>query len=130
MSEGPFRRPARSSSKPPRVRFNWPPTEDELAEYGAEGPQRGPELAEAGLEAGESVAGDVSPATATIDLFPSETSAQPLQALPQDASSSPVAAAVDSSGTDDFADEIALLQALIEELTQKIEWRIPDVTAH
>ena len=195
MSQGPSTRPARTSSKEPRARFNWPPTEDELAQYGVEGPQRDPEFTEARFEAGEPVVGDVSPAIETVGLFPSETSAPPLPALPPEASSppsswefavdpppalftlsepepfrgvsfpppeswtpgdraqtlsdgedsedfrsdaspaagivvSPRASAVDSSGTDDFTGEIARLQELIEALTQKIEWRIPNVTGH
>ena len=192
MSQGPSTRPARPSSKEPRARFNWPPTDDELAQYGVEGPPRDPEFTDAGLEAGEPVVGDDSPAPATIGLFPSETWEPQLSALPPEASSpqfdselagdppaalftlpepepfraaslsapeswtsgdrvltpsdgegvedsrsaapsasgialSPGATAVDSPGTDDFAGEIAQLQALIEGLTQKIEWRIPNV---
>ena len=128
MSQGPFIPPARSSSKEPRVRFSWPPTDDELSQYGAEDRQRDPDLAEAGLEASEPVTGDVPPAPVTIDLFPSEASAPALPVLAQEISSPPSAAAVDSSGTGDFADEIAQLQALIDGLTQKVEWRIPSVT--
>jgi hypothetical protein len=37
------------------------------------------------------------------------------------------ATALDSPGTGDLADEIAHLQALIGELTQQIDWRIPNV---
>jgi hypothetical protein len=196
MSQGPSTRPARTSSKEPRARFNWPPTEDELAQYGVEGPQTDPEFTEAGFEAGEPVVGDVPPALETVGVFPSETSAPPLPAFPADALSpppsswefdvdppsalftlsepepfrsasfppaeswtpgdraqtlsdgedsedfrsdappasgivvSPGATAVDLSGADDFAGEIARVQELIEALTQKIEWRIPNVTGH
>ena len=193
MSQGPSTRPARTSSKAPRARLNWPPTDDELAQYGVEGPRTHPEFTEAELEVGEPVMADVSPAPVTVRLFPSETCAPELSALPPEAASppfdselagdppaalftqrelepfrtpsfsapkswapgdwvqtpsdgeesgdfgcdapsasriavSPRAAAVGSPGTDDLADEIAQLQALIEELTQKIEWRIPHVT--
>jgi hypothetical protein len=193
MSQGPSTHPARVSAKAPRARFNWPPTDDELAQYGVEGPPGDPEFIPVELETGEPVVGDEPPAPATVGLFPSETGAPALSALPPDAFSpsfaseftgeppaasftlpepepfraapvaapeswtpedwvqtpfdgealedsrrdappasgiavSPGAAAVDAPGTDDLAGEIAQLQALIEALTQKIEWRIPNVT--
>jgi hypothetical protein len=192
MSQGPSTPPARIASKEPRTRFNWPPTDDELAQYGVEAQYGDPELTEAGLDAGEPVAADVSPPTATVGLFPSETCAPERPGLPPEASSPPAywdfavdapaalftlsepepfldaplsapaswtpgdqaetpsdsedsedfrsdappasgmavslgATAADSPGTDDFAAEIAQLQALIEALTQKIDWRIPNV---
>jgi hypothetical protein len=199
MSQGPPTRPLPTSSEEPRLRFNWPPSEDELAQYGAENLRSDSEFEEAGFEAGELPPIDASPATETISQYPSETRAPRLAAFPPDASppsdsglallggppaalfplpeqehdpepepfratsssapeswtpvdgaqtpsddgdfqhswseatsasgiaASPGAAAVDPSGTGGFADEIAHLQALIEGLTHKIEWRIPDV---
>jgi hypothetical protein len=174
------------------MRFNWPPTEDELSQYGVESLRPDAEIEEAGLEAGESPPVDASPATDTIGLYPSETDAARLGAFPREASPpsdsglallggppaalfplpeqepepepflaissapeswtpvdgaqmppdgedfehswseatatsgmavSPPATAVDPPGTGDFAGEIAHLQAMIEGLTQKIEWR-------
>jgi hypothetical protein len=148
MSQRPPTPPERRSSEEPRVRFNWPPTEDELAQYAAEGLRPDTEFDAAGLEGEEPPAGDASPATETIGQFLSERAAR-LPVFPQEASPSPSpsdsgldlagappaalftlpepprATAVDPSGTGDFADEIAHLQALIEGLTKKIEWRIP-----
>jgi hypothetical protein len=40
---------------------------------------------------------------------------------------SPMTTGLDAPSTGDLADEIAHLQALIEGLAQKVEWRIPDV---
>jgi len=57
------------------------------------------------------------------DLEPSSAEA----AWTSGIAASPTAPAVFAPGTDDFAVEIAHLQALIEGLTQKIEWRIPSV---
>lgn len=193
MSQGPPTRPVRKSSEVPRGRFNWPPTEDELSQYGAENPRPDTELEEAGLEAWEPPPVDASPAPDTIGLYPSETSAARLAAFPREASPpsdsrlarldgpspallplpepepepepflaassaapeswtpvdgaqvpsddedfedswseatstsgmavSPPETAGDPPGPGDFAGEIAHLQALIEGLTQKIEWR-------
>jgi hypothetical protein len=172
------------------MRFSWPPTEDELAQYGAEGLRPDPEFEETRLEAGEPPALTASPAADTIGLFPSETRPARLAAFPLDASPSPSdsglgpvggppaalfplpetepfpaassspgpwtpvdgaqtpsdaedfeyswseatsisgiavspgATAVDLPGTGNFADEIVHLQALIEGLTRKIDWRI------
>jgi hypothetical protein len=192
MSQGPPTHPPRKSDKP-RARFSWPPTEDELAQYGAESPRPDTEFEEAGREADEPRALDVSPATDLVALFPSETHAAGLPAFRQEASPSssdagladvavppaalftlpepepvratsssplesgipvhdaptafddecfehsrseaastsgvavsPGAAAVDPSGARGLADETAHLQALIEGLTQKIEWSLPN----
>ena len=172
------------------MRFSWPPTEDELSQYGAEGLRPDTEFEETRLEAAEPRPVDASPAAETIGLFPSEARAVQLPAFPQDAlpspsdsglapvdvppaalfplpetdpfpdtsssspeswtpvdgaetpsddedleyswseatptaeiTVSPGATAVGPPGTGDFADEIVHLQALIEGLTQKIEWR-------
>jgi hypothetical protein len=127
-----------------------------LAQYGEERPGGDAEVEQPGLEAGEAPAVDVSAATDTIALFPSETRAFPLPALPREVSPgpsdsaiamagdppatpftlserdgiavSPAAPAVAAPGPDDFAGEIAHLQALIEGLTRKIEWRTTSVT--
>ena len=127
------------------MRFNWPPTEDELAQYGAESPRPDTELEEAAFDAGGPPPIDASPATDTIGLFPSEKRAARLPGLPREASPSPSdpglalpggppstpgivvsPAAFDPPGTGDFADEIAHLQALIDGLTRKIDWRFPN----
>ena len=156
MSQGPPTRPARKSSEAPRVRFSWPPTDDELAQYGREDPRSDTESEEAALEASEPRAEDASPAADTIGLFPSETLAAPLPALPREAppvdgargasdggdfeqswsdatstsgiAVSPGATVVDPPVRGDLADEIANLQTLIEGLTQELEWRRPSVT--
>ena len=173
------------------MRFSWPPTEDELSQYRAEGLRPDTEFEETRLEAAEPRPVDASPAEETIGLFPAEARAARLPAFPQEASLSPSdselapvglppaalfpvpetdpfpdtsssapgswtpvdgaetpsddedleyswseatstsgiavspgATAVDPPATGDFADEIVHLQALIEGLTQKIEWRI------
>ena len=196
MNHGPARRPARASSKKPRAHFNWPPTDDDLAEYREELLQRSTEVEHAGIQADQQLAVDVSLPTGAIALFPSEAPGSALPAVldqpsptsfdsrlalvgdrpaarvilrqpeslrtrpassPQPSTSgdsaqarsggadlehsrteatstsgsgiavSPSSAAGDLPGSADLADEIAHLQALIEGLTQKIEWRIPTV---
>ena len=155
-----------TSSTGPRPRFNWPPTDDDLAEYRDELVQRSTDVEDAGIQE-DPLAVDVSPGTDAIALFPSE--APPRTILPQpeqtrtrpalsprpstpgdsvqarsggeelehcrteDRSTSatavsPSAAGRDLPGSADLVDEIAHLQALIEGLTQKIEWRIPTVS--
>ena len=144
MSQGPPKRPSRQPSAEPRVRFNWPPTEDELAQYGAESLRPATGFEEAELDAGGLPPIDASPPTDTIGLFPSERRAARLPGFPPEVPPSPsdpglaliggppstsgIASpnAFDPPGTGDFADEIAHLQALIEGLTRKIDWRIPN----
>jgi hypothetical protein len=159
MSQGPPTRPARKPSEEPRVRFNWPPTEDELAQYGGGNLRPETEFEETALQARKARGVDASLATGTAGLFASETEPEPFPApssvpeswtpvdgarTPSDdedfehswveATSisgiavSPAPTAVDPPGTGDFADEVAYLQALIEGLTQTIEWRLPTVT--
>ena len=191
MSQGPPLRPARKSSEEPRQRFSWPPTEDELSQYGSENVPPDTTFEEAVRDAGESPAVEALPAPVTIGMYASETDAVRLPAFPQEASPSPAdsdlalvveppaalfplpetepfpadaspppaswtpvdkaetpsdvedfeyawseatsvsgivvspgAIAVDPPEARDFAGEIAHLQALIEGLTQKIEWRV------
>ena len=71
------------------MRFSWPPTEDELSQYGAEGLRPDTEFEETRLEAAEPRPVDASPAAETIGLFPSEARAARLPAFPQEASASP-----------------------------------------
>src|SRR5687768_17309188 len=98
MSDGPRTRPVRTPSKEPRVRFTWPPTDDELSQYTQETLRRDPEVEAAGLEAGEPRAVGVSPAPDTIGLFPSETRAARPAALTQETSPTPSDAGLDLAG--------------------------------
>ena len=194
MSQGPPPRPARKPSEAPRQRFSWPPTEDELSQYGSENLRPDTLFEEAVLEAGEPPAVDALPAAVTIGLYASETDAAllpdcsqepapspadselgtvggplatlvplpetepfpasssslPASWMPEDVREtssddedfeyswseatstsgivvSPGATAVDPPEPGDFAGEIAHLQALIEGLTQKIEWRAHNI---
>ncbi len=83
MSEGPRRRPVRTSSEEPRVRFNWPPTNDELAQYA---PERDTQFEAAGIQPSEPLEVEVRPATDPLALFPSETRAPRAPAVPQETS--------------------------------------------
>ena len=196
--------PVRTPSKEPRAHFDWPPTDD-LAPYRGELLQRDTEVEDAGIQADQPLAVDVSPATDAMALFPSEAQGRRLPAVPDQPSPtasdsriavvgdrlaaeaeyqklvnrlrvilpepepfragpacssqpstpgdsaqarspgddlehssteatstsaiavSPSASARDLPASADLADEIAHLQTLIEELTQKIDWRIPTV---
>ncbi len=202
MSHRPPTRPARIASKePPRVRVNWPLTDDELPRHRRSSPESAERFEAPETQPGGASAVDCSAATDALGLFPSEmdvatlfpsetrapglpagseetaqtqrglrldvlagrpaapfpvpepllaaVSAPPQSRTPGDGAEtrddsepayagseavstsgiavSPSASALDSEGPRDLAGEIAHLQALIGELTQPIEWRIPGV---
>jgi hypothetical protein len=178
------------------VGFNWPLTDDELAQYRQYSPERSEgttEFRAVDTERREPFAEDGSLVTDALTLFPSEEDAGGLPVIPPATSQapsglgldmrgartaslialpeplraaassppqsraprngaqtsdgggdlphatteavstsvialSPRANALDLPGPRDLADEVAHLQALIGELTQPIEWRIPNVS--
>jgi hypothetical protein len=90
MGHGPIKkRPLRTSSEEARVPFNWPPTDEELAQYSPERPQRDPEIEAARMQPAEPLDVDLAAATDALELFPSETSAPRLPAVPQEPSQTP-----------------------------------------
>ena len=144
MSHGSGQRPVPPSSKEPRARFNWPPTEDDFAEFREERPQTRTPVEDAGIRSDDPPAVDASAPMDALAGFPSETPGAALPPpIPGDwdgedleegttaaASTfaidvSPTADARDVQASADLAVEIAHLQTLIEALTRKIDWRIP-----
>jgi hypothetical protein len=94
------------SYKKPRAEFNWPPTEDELGQYSNTLDQGEIGFDEAGFDTGDL---PVAPAQ-------EERSTTPAVTGPRDTAS-------EGTRTGEWAAELARLQALIEGLTQKDEWR-------
>ena len=142
MSHGPGQRPVPPSSKEPRARFNWPPTEDDFAEYREEQPQTGTKVEEAAIQADHPPPADGPPPTDALDLFSSEALGAPFTvpgepdagdfedwepeaSLPSAIDVSPTVDARHVEASTGLAAEIAQLQTLIEALTRKIDWRIP-----
>jgi hypothetical protein len=146
MSNSSPKRSSPAPSRPARAEFNWPPTDEELADCFYSGPPS-QELASRGVEALQetvsdgaqetSLSGSESEASNTpctsgdvgVDLFPADSAKSEVQ----DSTSSDIAvfaheAAPDGAGKTQWAAEIAHLQALIEALTEKVEWRIPNDT--
>jgi hypothetical protein len=139
MSNSPSKPSVPTRTQTGDAEFNWPPTDEELAQcFYIAAPDK-----EVAPGAAECVAIDSSTAL--------ESSAGPLETPP--AASTPEQSEVpgaDCSGLDDptmsdiaaarhepslerttrgdWAAEIAQLQALIEALTENVEWRIPDAT--
>jgi hypothetical protein len=131
-----------STSEQPRADFNWPPTDDELTQYGIEivqseksGPTRSPftsseqprddstwpptddELVEYGIEIVQSENRE-----SVFDGTGLETGEAPLA----DVAFAPSDAARDGIRRGDWAAEMARVQALIEGLTQPLAWRFPE----
>ena len=166
MSYVPPKRSLSASSTKPDAAINWPPTDEELAEY------RKTVFDAIGVTTGEPPVALASPALHAASVAPSEALAQlpagaiaqepsppssselrypefdcplgaegptwsdaedPTQSGTEDPSLSRIAVAqskIALGGTSpgEWAAEIARLQALIEGLTQKVEWRITTVT--
>jgi hypothetical protein len=139
----------------PPEEFDWPPTDEELADCFYSGPpdeqlveRRVEDLQEA-VPDGTDV--NAKPTMPTGPLTPLETSVGTLALLPttgsaletslneresggsDDSTTSAVAlfsheVVFEGARTNDWSAEIAHLQALIEALTEKVEWRIPNDT--
>jgi hypothetical protein len=75
MSHRSLTRSVRTPSEEPLARFNWPPTDHELAQCSPEGSQSDTEFEAAGTQPGELFVVDASPATDALNQFPSETDA-------------------------------------------------------
>jgi len=155
MTHTPPKRPLSSSSTKPHGDFNWPPTDEELAQcFVTLQSETAPDGT--GAKTAEPLEAPISRALDATFVIPSETLAQPadpaivgetalMQADPgrsdeadpkhfyiEDSmmSGSAVAQtenALAETSTGEMAAEIAHLQALIEGLTQKVEWRITNV---
>jgi hypothetical protein len=140
----PPKRSLPSPSEQPSANSNWPPTADELAQYGIEAVEsdKGPlrrslptsseqpgaafnwpptddELTQYGIETAQDE--ETEP---VFDSTGAKTGEPPLAsvALPQSDT------AHDGNSPGEWAAEMARLQALIAALTQPVEWRIRSVT--
>lgn len=110
MSNAPRKRSRPASSEKPHGDFNWPPTNEELAQYSIETMQR--------ETAFDSPAGDEDPTRSDAEdpkHSGIEDSATPGTAVSQRQT------ARDGTSAGETAAEIAHLQALIEGLTQKLD---------
>ena len=101
MSHRPPVSPVRSASQESRVRFNWPLTDDELAQhrpYSPESSERNPEFRAAETQRREPFPVDRSPATDALILFPSEKDAGGLPVIPPATSQAPSGLGLDMRG--------------------------------
>jgi hypothetical protein len=130
MSDSLPKRSSPAPSKTSRAEFNWPPTDEELADCFYSGPPR-EQGASPGVEALQETVTD-GPTETSLNACETEASTHS-SCTPEDAGSDRLSAAVlaheavpDRAGKNQWAAEIAHLQALIEALTEKVEWRIPN----
>ena len=118
-----------SDSSPKHAEFNWPPTDEELAECLYSGPpdeqvaQRGVQVLQETIADGTDF--QAEPAMPTGLLAPLEASAGPLEPEASANTSSKswdveFDRPPDGARTSDWAAEITRLQALIEALTEKV----------
>jgi hypothetical protein len=131
-----------ASSEQASADFNWPPTDDELAQYGIEAVESGESAPKRSLPTSSEQPGAnfTWPPTddelaqygvATIQREPSEpvcleTGEPPLASVAFEQSDT----ARDGNGPGEWAAEMARVQALIAALTQPVEWRIKRGDSH
>ena len=119
MSNVEPKRPAPASSKKPRAEFNWPPTEDELEQYGNSVVQDEAWLDEMGLSTADL---PVAPAIAELSLPSVALIEDPADVLSREYMPTPVEAEpTDGIDASKWTAEIARLQALIDGLTRTVE---------
>ena len=109
----------------PRADFNWPPTEERLTA----GRHAGTNNVAAG-EAGQAIVRDDE---AVMDAVPTLSEADEPEYVGDSVSVLAAAqseAAFDGTGSGDWAADLARLQAAIERVAEKVEWRITGATGH
>jgi hypothetical protein len=133
--------PARARKE--HAEFDWPPPDEELAHcFNIAAPDK--EIAQGAVECAHETIDPPSltpqPTMAIGSSTARETSAGPLEEAPgaelsgiADSTTSHIAVAKQEPAPDgtrrgDWATEILQLQALIEALTENVEWRIPNAT--
>jgi hypothetical protein len=134
MSYTPRKRSSPESLTKPQADFSWPPPDEELAQCFAT-LQSETALDGTGVKTAEpSVAPDLlAPHTTSVDAAETPAQPDPKHSGIEDSLTSGIAVAqretaLDGTRAGEMAAEIAHLLTLIEGLTQKIEWRITNVT--
>jgi hypothetical protein len=121
----------RSEASRPRADFSWPPTADQLAAGGFAGTRNVAGVASPSRAGGGQAM--VRDDDAVRDSVPTLSQTDAPSYIGDSRTAIPVAqseAAFDGIGTGDWAADLARLQAALERVTEKLEWRITSVTGH
>lgn len=121
----------RSQASRPRADFSWPPTAEQLAAGGFTGTRN--VAADASPTRADGGQATVRDDDAVMDSVPTLSQTDARSYVGDSMTAIPVAlseAAFDGIGTGDWAADVARLQAALERVTEKVEWRITSVTGH